>query len=919
MAKDLYQNDTSVYQAVVKKLVENGRAAVIQPAGTGKSQLVWKLLEDHPDEVIYWLVPGECRLRLRQTEGTLPEKAKLYSCEKLAAASPEEWIELAAKRPAYLILDMYQELGADGWNRSVGRLLGFCPDVKLLGLAEPNSPNKPCLSAEELFQGAVVSCYNVGEAVANGILPYPKPFATLLWSSKDVMAGLRARVKNLRSPGRPDPNEQLYTNLSYAVRDAEKAAHELIRPLGMNGGKYLVLGENYDWTMACLSRIQEMFTYNEQPPRLYCVGESPLVGSPALKEFLEDETSRVRLLVYQNRPDAQFHIDGLDGVILLRRSPDEAIFRQMFSRALTASGKQIQIVDFTNSFEGVMSMLTVRREYEDAVRRQGGVPTEFKLRDPLRQATLCFKKLKRGLENTWEEFYEAAKTCGKVDPETGKLDVPRSYITEDGLALGRWLEIQRQVRAGQRAGRLTDEQIARLDKIGIGWKQRLTLAWERGCASAKKYRDEHGDLLVPVRYHDKSGFALGEWIVYNRQRYLSGSLDPQRIERLQSMGMVWDTASSLWEQSYAAATRYYLEHGDLEIPVKYVTPDGMALGVWLGSQRTAYKDNDLKPEQVARLEAIGVDWTNRNDRRWQQAYEVAERYYQEHGDLDVPSEYVSPDGVLLGKWISRQRYAYQNPERSSARVTPERKAMLDKIGMEWSHNNSWEYRIELAEKYKKEHNGEPVPSMYKTEEGIWLGSWISRQKQRLKKNDPSLTAEQRRALKNLLKDELSRTAESSPRPRCQVRDQNWQRNYNRAKIYYKKYGDLLVPASYTDETNFRLGVWISNLRAARKTRSDSFQVTPEHIALLDEIGMEWDAREAKWGCALRCAENYRNSKGNLRVPVNYKTKDGYCLGDWIRRMRDCYARHDPKLTPERIEKLNELGMVWELDLRKSGQ
>ena len=46
----------------------------------------------------------------------------------------------------------------------------------------------------------------------------------------------------------------------------------------------------------------------------------------------------------------------------------------------------------------------------------------------------------------------------------------------------------------------------------------------RAFAAAKKYRDDHGDLLVPVRYHDRSGFALGEWIVYNRQRYISGNL-----------------------------------------------------------------------------------------------------------------------------------------------------------------------------------------------------------------------------------------------------------------------------------------------------------------------------------------------------------------------------------------------------------
>ena len=147
-------------------------------------------------------------------------------------------------------------------------------------------------------------------------------------------------------------------------------------------------------------------------------------------------------------------------------------------------------------------------------------------------------------------------------------------------------------------------------------------------------------------------------------------------------------------------------------------------------------------------------------------------------------------------------------------------------------------------------------------------------------------------------------------PACSVREQNWLDNYQSARLYAEKKGSLLVPAGYVDENGFRLGVWISNLRAARKARPSSFQVTPEHIALLDAIGMQWDAREAKWAGAFRRAEEYRAAHGDLLVPVNYKTEDGFCLGDWVCRMRENYACAEKKLTAERIAKLEALGMVW---------
>ena len=410
-------------------------------------------------------------------------------------------------------------------------------------------------------------------------------------------------------------------------------------------------------------------------------------------------------------------------------------------------------------------------------------------------------------------------------------------------------------------------------------------------------------------YKDKDGFALGEWIVYNRQRYLGGNLTQNRIERLEAIGMVWSTSNDLWEQNYAAATQYYLEHGDLEVPIKYETPSGFGLGVWLGAQRAAHKAGELPQEQVARLDALGMDWTNRNDRKWMSLYDVAAAYYHEHGNLNVPSEYVTPDGVLLGKWVARQRYAYLNPDRSSARVTPERKTLLDKLGMVWEKYDPWQERYDLALAYKTEHGDLEIPSVYKTADGVWLGSWVSRQRQALNSGSSALSSERRKLLRTLFKGE--RRPSDPAADHGTVREANWERNFRSAARYARKYKHLLVPASYVDSDGVRLGVWVSNLRAARKNRPDSYQVTPAHIKKLNSIGMVWDARDAKWGTAYQQAKAYYKAHGNLHAAANYKSDEtGFCLGDWLRRMREWDTTHDPKLTPERRAMLDKIGMEW---------
>ena len=128
------------------------------------------------------------------------------------------------------------------------------------------------------------------------------------------------------------------------------------------------------------------------------------------------------------------------------------------------------------------------------------------------------------------------------------------------------------------------------------------------------------------------------------------------------------------EKAYRAAVRMMNQYGKAAI----VHPTGT------GKSYIAFK---LTEEQIERLNRIGMYWGNRNDRQWNQGYQEAKRYFEAHGDLRVPVNYVSPEGYALGKWVKRQRYTRLNPEKSGAVLTEERIAKLDEIGMRWDKSN----------------------------------------------------------------------------------------------------------------------------------------------------------------------------------------------------------------------------------------
>ena len=78
-----------------------------------------------------------------------------------------------------------------------------------------------------------------------------------------------------------------------------------------------------------------------------------------------------------------------------------------------------------------------------------------------------------------------------------------------------------------------------------------------------------------------------------------------------------------WMYKYNLAKAYFEHHGNLEIPYSYktlngyeYTDEGIALGVWLNTQRQAYKGVGtckITEEQIKLLEEIGMRFETRDN------------------------------------------------------------------------------------------------------------------------------------------------------------------------------------------------------------------------------------------------------------------------------------------------------------------
>ena len=696
MALRLYEHNLKAYHAAVEMMNRYGKAAVVHPTGTGKSYIAFKLIEDHPDAVVFWLSPSEYifKTQIESLKKNAPDfplaNVHFYTYAKLMCCTDAQLAEIAGLQPSYIILDEFHRAGAECWGESTVALLKLCPDAKLLGLTATNVrylDNNRDMAAE-LFDNHVASEMTLGEAIVRGILPTPKYVTTVYQYQKDL-ARYQTRVDNLRSPGIQDVNQKVLDALRRALEQADGLDKVFAHHITNETGKYIVFCANKEHMDEMISHVPEWFAKVNPDVAVYEAYSDDPGTDRAFAAFKADESNKLKLLFCIDMLNEGVHVEGISGVILFRPTISPIVYKQQIGRALTAGENTVPLIlDVVNNFEGLCSIAGLQGEMQEAVHRlvangEGDkiITERFEVIEQVHDCRMLFERLQASLASSWEHYFSEASI---YYAEHGDLNIPKRYTTPAGLSLGEWLTTQRRVRAGQIPGNLSEQQIARLDSIGMEWGNRNDAAWEHGLEEARKFREQFGNLQVPAKYRTKGGYLLGAWITNARKRRSDGRLTEERIWQLDQLGMTWNVFDVRWEQAFALAANYAEKHGNLNIPRNYKTADDKNLGYWLQNQQRAYEQGTLSTDQIKRLESIGMCWGNRNDRKWNEVYQAAKRYFEANGNLDIPVAYVSPEGYALGKWVRRQRYARQKPGKSNSVLTPKRIASLDAIGMRWN-------------------------------------------------------------------------------------------------------------------------------------------------------------------------------------------------------------------------------------------
>ncbi len=758
---DLFKHNQIAYESVVEMLRETGKAAVIHPTGTGKSFIGFKLCEDNVDKLICWLSPSEYIFKTQienlkvSNDGDLPTNIRFYTYAKLMLMSKTEILEI---QPDYIVLDEFHRCGAEMWGQGVQNLLKAFPNTPILGLSATNIrylDNQRDM-ADELFDGNIASEMTLGEAIARGILNPPK-YVLSVYSYQKDLEKYENRLRSAKSKTAQDAGKKYLDALRRAIEKADGLDQIFEKHMTDKKGKYILFCSSKEHMDEMQTHASAWFGKIDANPRVYSVYTEDANASKSFQAFKEDnDDTHLRLLYAIDALNEGIHVENISGVILLRPTISPIIFKQQIGRALSASKEKEPIIfDIVNNIENLYSIGAIEEEMQVAIS--------------------YYRSMGNGEDIVQERF--------KIFDET-----------QECKSLFERLE------------------------------ETLTASWDMMYGYAKEYYERYGNLDIPKRYTTEEGYSLGSWLATQRKVRSGkqfGLLDKKRIEKLDKIGMRWESVNDIsWQRFYVTAKEYFEERGDLNVKINYVTKSGVRLGNWIANLRTykrnGIKNNYLTEERIELLEKIGMTWSQ-IDFLFERNYVAAMEYYRENGDLLVPVEYISKDGIRLGRWIANLR------NKKGGALSSSQKQRLDEIGMAWegAYSKAWERGFAYAKKYFDRYGNLNVAGSYKTEDGFKLGDWLSNQREKFRVD----------------KLESDRKVRLDAIGMVWEKEDSWEVRFQLAKAYFEEYGNLRIPAGYK-VNGIWLNKWVSEQRLIYQGKRKT-TLSPTRIKRLETIGMVW--------------------------------------------------------------------------------
>jgi hypothetical protein len=199
-------------------------------------------------------------------------------------------------------------------------------------------------------------------------------------------------------------------------------------------------------------------------------------------------------------------------------------------------------------------------------------------------------------QNEWNEMFRRLVSYKK---QYNSTTVSQNFATD--IELGIWASHQQTL---FRKKTLSNYRGNLLNSIGFVWNTYVDNKWNTMFNRLVTYKNQHGSILVPSKC--KADNQLGHWVDTQRLYYKREILFADRIERLESIGFVWDVLDMQWMKMYDRLVAYKKKHKSTHVPLRQ--NQLASLGKWVYDQRALNRNGKLLKKRVECLNSIDFEW-----------------------------------------------------------------------------------------------------------------------------------------------------------------------------------------------------------------------------------------------------------------------------------------------------------------------
>lgn len=404
--------------------------------------------------------------------------------------------------------------------------------------------------------------------------------------------------------------------------------------------------------------------------------------------------------------------------------------------------------------------------------------------------------------------------------------------------------------------------------------------------------EQHGRQPSPTAEDDDER-SLAIWFRNERIKMRDEKLSPEQVEKFVAIGAVpvgrREVQVSRWEDRFEQFKSFRKQHD--RFPTKGSTDDDeIELARWLQEQRSRMRDQELRPERIALLQAEGVEPAEPRV-SWDERYAQVLTFRKEEKRMPICR---AEEGLekSLGFWLREQAVKLRDNE-----LTPEQAGKLTEIGVEPTRRRDWEIRWET--RYRAfalflEQN-QRMPSSYSEEEAERdLKKWLDTQQHKMR--DGKLTPEQEEKMKGMGVE---------PWGKREKPIMSWEQRYEELNRFVQQNNRL--PSSYSpDEIESSLGKWVEGqrfkLRDQELGEASAQKLTALGVqsAVKRKEALGWDELYTKLEQFIKQNNKMPSQKG--------QTEEERTLAFWIRDQRR--EMQGGTINQTHLEKLQNLGVEF---------